>query len=119
MTHEFHAIYENGVLRPLTPLNLPELAEVAVTLHEANGADTPSPAELQQQQAALDAMFRDVDQLPQRSRGDGLSGRDHDQILYGSAKGFSSIQAPGLHDTSPTILTTQRRQIGLQTFQID
>jgi predicted DNA-binding antitoxin AbrB/MazE fold protein len=25
---EFHAIYENGVLRPLTPLGLPESTEV-------------------------------------------------------------------------------------------
>jgi predicted DNA-binding antitoxin AbrB/MazE fold protein len=28
MSQEFHAIYEHGVLRPLTPLNLPESAVV-------------------------------------------------------------------------------------------
>jgi predicted DNA-binding antitoxin AbrB/MazE fold protein len=28
MSEEFHAIYEHGILRPLAPLNLPELAEV-------------------------------------------------------------------------------------------
>jgi predicted DNA-binding antitoxin AbrB/MazE fold protein len=33
MSQEFHAIYEHGVLRPLTPLNLPELTEVTVILH--------------------------------------------------------------------------------------
>jgi predicted DNA-binding antitoxin AbrB/MazE fold protein len=34
MSQEFHAIYEHGILRPLTPLNLPESAEVAGILHE-------------------------------------------------------------------------------------
>lgn len=29
---EFHAIYENGVLRPLSPLGLPELTEVVATV---------------------------------------------------------------------------------------
>lgn len=86
MIHEFHAIYENGVLRPLTPLNLPELSEVAVTLQEEEGDSRPSAVELQQQQAALDAMFCEVEKLPQAPRNDNLSGRDHDQILYGSVK---------------------------------
>jgi predicted DNA-binding antitoxin AbrB/MazE fold protein len=34
MPQEFHAIYEHGVLRPLTPLNLPECAEVSGVLNE-------------------------------------------------------------------------------------
>jgi predicted DNA-binding antitoxin AbrB/MazE fold protein len=29
---EFHAIYENGVLRPLSPLGLPEATEVVATV---------------------------------------------------------------------------------------
>jgi hypothetical protein len=46
MSQEFHAIYEHGVLRPLTPLNLPESAEVTCTLHEKNGgAARPSSAD--------------------------------------------------------------------------
>lgn len=32
MGQAFHAIYENGVLRPITPLNLPESVEVIGTL---------------------------------------------------------------------------------------
>ncbi|MDZ4657753.1 MAG: antitoxin family protein [Bythopirellula sp.] len=32
---EFHAIYENGVLRPLSPLGLPELTEVVATVRPA------------------------------------------------------------------------------------
>jgi predicted DNA-binding antitoxin AbrB/MazE fold protein len=37
MSQEFHAIYENGVLRPLTPLNLPESAEVTGIVQQKNG----------------------------------------------------------------------------------
>jgi predicted DNA-binding antitoxin AbrB/MazE fold protein len=32
---EFHAIYENGVLRPLTPLGLPEATEVVASVRPA------------------------------------------------------------------------------------
>jgi len=43
MDQQFHAIYENGILRPITPLNLPERAEVTGVLHEKNGAgDKPT-----------------------------------------------------------------------------
>jgi predicted DNA-binding antitoxin AbrB/MazE fold protein len=37
MDHELHAIYENGMLRPLEPLDLPEAPKVIVTLREASG----------------------------------------------------------------------------------
>lgn len=90
MSQEFHAVYEHGVLRPLTPLNLPESAEVVGTFLVTNGAAKVAPqisaAELRQQQQALNAMFDEVDKLPQTPCSDGLSGRDHDQILYGSPK---------------------------------
>jgi predicted DNA-binding antitoxin AbrB/MazE fold protein len=90
MTQEFHAIYEHGVLRPLTPLNLPESTEVMGVLQEkdadAGATSQMDAAELKRQQDALNAMFREVDTLPQRPCNDGLSGRDHDQILYGSRK---------------------------------
>jgi predicted DNA-binding antitoxin AbrB/MazE fold protein len=90
MSQEFQAIYENGVLRPITPLNLPESAEVAGTLRETNGIGRefakPDTAALQRQQAALNAMFSEIDKLPQASSSDGLSGRDHDKILYGSGQ---------------------------------
>ena len=89
MSQEVHAIYENGALRLLTPLNLAELAEVAGTLHEETGGGprraAPKAEEIRRQQVALDAMFAEVDKLPQTPRNDGLSGRDHDKILYGSA----------------------------------
>jgi predicted DNA-binding antitoxin AbrB/MazE fold protein len=86
MSQHFHAIYEGGVLRPLTPLNLPESAQVTVEVHEQNGSTTATPADLESQQQELEAMFAVVDKLPQTPTGDGLSGRDHDQILYGQPK---------------------------------
>jgi predicted DNA-binding antitoxin AbrB/MazE fold protein len=94
MNQDFLAIYENGVLRPLTPLNLPEMAQVTGTLREDNGSaahnTTTDADELRCQQAALDAMFTAVDKLPQSPRHDRLSGRDHDRIL-------SSIPGPDSH----------------------
>jgi predicted DNA-binding antitoxin AbrB/MazE fold protein len=86
MSQEIHAIYEGGVLRPLTPINLPESTQVTVVVREQNGVTAVTPADLQRQQQALDAMFAAVDKLPQTPHNDGLSGRDHDQILYGSPK---------------------------------
>lgn len=44
MTYDFHAIYEHGVLRPLTPLALPESAEVTDTLHVTNGGAASPPS---------------------------------------------------------------------------
>jgi predicted DNA-binding antitoxin AbrB/MazE fold protein len=38
MSQEFQAIYEHGVLRPLSPLDLPEAAKVVVTLRDASAA---------------------------------------------------------------------------------
>jgi predicted DNA-binding antitoxin AbrB/MazE fold protein len=89
MSQEFHAIYEHGILRPLAPLNLPEATEVEVTLRvtasESNSAGQ-NGAELRHQKEALQAMFAEVDKLHQTPCNDDLSGRNHDQILYGSPK---------------------------------
>jgi predicted DNA-binding antitoxin AbrB/MazE fold protein len=89
MSQEFHAIYENGVLRLITPLHLQESVEVSGTLEETNivGENgTRGATDLDRQQRALNSMFAEVDNLPQTPRSDGLSGRDHDKILYGSGK---------------------------------
>jgi predicted DNA-binding antitoxin AbrB/MazE fold protein len=86
MSQEFNAIYEGGVFRPLTPLNLPESTPVTVVVQEPNDRTPCEAAELKHQQRALDAMFSVVDKLPQTPNDDGLSGRDHDQILYGTPK---------------------------------
>jgi predicted DNA-binding antitoxin AbrB/MazE fold protein len=89
MSQEFHAIYEHGILRPLTPLDLPEATKVEVVLRIA-GADSTvgddRKVEILRQNEALNSMFAEIDAIPQTPNGDGLSGRDHDQILYGSPK---------------------------------
>jgi predicted DNA-binding antitoxin AbrB/MazE fold protein len=86
MSQEFLAIYEGGVLRPLTPLNLPESVQLTVSVREPDGASTAAPEDLQRQQTALNSMFAEVDRLPQAGGEDGLSNRDHDHVLYGSPK---------------------------------
>lgn len=87
MSQSFQAIFENGVLRPLTPLHLPESARVWGTLDEPAVVETPvEPFDLKKQQESLDEMFREIDALPQAACNDGLSNRDHDKILYGSPK---------------------------------
>lgn len=83
MSQQIQAIFENGVLRPLTPLVLLEKSHVSVTVDEGSVATTDEVLR-RSQQDALNATFAAVDQLPQTPRNDGLSGRDHDQILYGS-----------------------------------
>ncbi len=90
MSQEIRAIFDNGVFRPLEPLDLPN--GTCVNLHigdDERGSDsilTPSHTELRNQQLALNTMFQDVDRLPQKPSRDGLSGRDHDEILYGARK---------------------------------
>lgn len=84
MEISFDAIYEDGILRPLTPLALPNHARVAITVN-ATSLQSSDDACLRQQMA-LDAMFKEVDALAQHDLKDGLSGRDHDQILYGTSK---------------------------------
>ena len=83
MIHQFHAIYENGILRPTSALNLPEATEVDGVLHEAGlgTQDSAAPAQISLQQEALNVMFGEVDQHAQAPRNDGLHGRDHDKIL--------------------------------------
>jgi predicted DNA-binding antitoxin AbrB/MazE fold protein len=62
MIQELHAIYEHGVLRPLTPLNLPESTEVIVTLRERGSEDEPEKTNhrLQSLLAALDGAHNDA-----------------------------------------------------------
>lgn len=84
MSQEYPAIYEGGIVRPLTALNLPEHTPVTVMVQNQPAPASSAPVDLQAQQQALDAMFDAVDQLPQSPATDGLSNRDHDEILYGS-----------------------------------
>jgi predicted DNA-binding antitoxin AbrB/MazE fold protein len=73
MTKEIEAIYEQGVIRPLQPLELPEGSrlDVIVITHEqpeTNG----NAAEILAEIAAL----------PLESSDNSFAGREHDSILY-------------------------------------
>ena len=73
MTKEIEAIYEQGMIRPLQPLELPEGArlDLIVITHEepkTNG----NTAE----------MLAEIAAIPLESSSDAFAGREHDSILY-------------------------------------
>jgi len=82
MTYHIDAIYDDGVLKPLAPLVLPDKSRVKLTVEsaEANGimADV-----LAKQQAALDEARCAVRAMKQHENKDGWSVVDHDKLLYG------------------------------------
>lgn len=80
MTFQIDAIYDGGVLRPLEPLDL--LDQTRVTLYVEPNSEQVSAQALADQQAALDALRKTIDALPQHRNNDGWSVRQHDDLLY-------------------------------------
>jgi len=76
MTTTIEAVYENGVLRPLTPLSLSEGQRVQVFVAPEEPA--------QPQDAAL--ILQKIASLPVEAPGDPFTSRDHDRVLYGSSQ---------------------------------
>ncbi len=74
MTTTIHAVYENGVLRPLTPLGLSEGQRVRVTVA---AEETPGVA-------GAAAVLAEIAALPVEGSGDPFTSRDHDRVLYGA-----------------------------------
>ena len=74
MTKHVEAVYEQGRLRPLEPLELPEGARLRIVLLTHPDADhtQQTPAETLTEIAAL----------PLEGASDLFSGRDHDSVLY-------------------------------------
>jgi predicted DNA-binding antitoxin AbrB/MazE fold protein len=73
MTKQLEAVYENGRLRPLEPLQLPEgtrLRVILITREEAG------------EQAAPARTLSEIAALPAEGAADSFSGRDHDSVLY-------------------------------------
>jgi predicted DNA-binding antitoxin AbrB/MazE fold protein len=87
MQATFTAIYENGVLKPLEPVNLKEHQVVSLSVV---GQEDPGPRESSQaidrQKAALAAMLEETAALPAEGPADAFSNRDHDLALYGWRK---------------------------------
>ncbi len=73
MTTTIEAVYEKGLLRPLTPLVLPEGQRVQVFVAAEESA--------QGQDAA--AILAEIAALPVESPADPTASRDHDRFLYG------------------------------------
>ncbi len=73
MTTTISAVYENGVLRPLAPLSLPEGQRVQVTVAREEAAEGQGAA----------AILAEIAALPVQGSGDPSTSRDHDKVLYG------------------------------------
>ena len=74
MTKQVEAVYEQGRLRPLEPLDLPEgarLRVIVVTGDEA-GVRRATPAE----------QLAEIAALPPEGAAEPFSGADHDAVLY-------------------------------------
>jgi len=73
MTKEIEAVYEQGLIRPLQPLDLPEGSrlDVIVITHEEPCTTTKAVE-----------ILADIAALPLEGSTDAFSGREHDSILY-------------------------------------
>ncbi|HEY4235608.1 MAG TPA: antitoxin family protein [Lacipirellulaceae bacterium] len=85
MSRIIPAIFDAGVFRPTVPVDMAEGTLVVVQV--ARGVEEPSaelpPEKLARQQAAIDEMLIEIENLPIEEPNDGFSGRDHDKVLYG------------------------------------
>jgi len=90
MDQEFQAIYENGILRLVKPLDLPEQTPVHGVVAGVSGivpsSESTNEEEIAQQRLALNAMKAKIESIPQAPSSDGLSNRDHDALIYGQRK---------------------------------
>jgi predicted DNA-binding antitoxin AbrB/MazE fold protein len=68
MSHPITAIYENGILRPLAPLNLPEQIKVEITIQVFDKSKQPSKPTMAELWSELDQInvFEPDIELPTR-----------------------------------------------------
>jgi len=73
MTKEIEAVYEQGIIRPLQPLELPEGArlDLIVITHEDDKNDGNAAK-----------ILAEIAALPLEGSSDDFAGREHDSILY-------------------------------------
>lgn len=83
MVQSFQAVFENGVLRPLEPLVLPENQPVWVSV---SSVASGSKEKIAAQKQAMDQLDAALSHISDRSPDDGLSAADHDAVLYGEPK---------------------------------
>ena len=82
MSQDFDAIYENGVLRPLKPVDLREHELVTVSVSPLVGESGSTLAIADKQREILLAFVAKVDSLADEGSADGYSNRDHDRLIY-------------------------------------
>jgi predicted DNA-binding antitoxin AbrB/MazE fold protein len=82
MIHDIDAIYDQGVFRPIAPLNLPAGTRVHLRVEEESGAEpaAPSSRQIPTLLERLKNVVGTVDDLPE----DSSSNLDH--YLYGTPK---------------------------------
>jgi len=82
MKEPIKAVYEGGVFRPTSPVNLPEGSEVEIIPPKLSGLQQPkrTPAEVR-------AMLKAIADLPPEGPNDDPHvARDHDHYLYGAPR---------------------------------
>jgi predicted DNA-binding antitoxin AbrB/MazE fold protein len=82
MTLHTDAIFEDGVLRPLSPLNLQEREVVSLSIVSTSEPAAPESVADRQRNVLL-AYVAKVESRPGAPAADGLSNRDHDRLIYG------------------------------------
>ncbi len=77
------AIYEDGVLKPLTPLSLEEHQRVCVSVSPEVDELSDQAGIVARQRRAMEELDVEMAKLPDNNPADGLTAADHDTILYG------------------------------------
>ncbi len=73
MTKEIEAVYEQGMIRPLQPLELPEGARLDLIVITHEQPETNGKAA---------KILAEIAALPLEGSSDTFAGREHDSILY-------------------------------------
>ena len=73
MTKEIEAVYEQGMIRPLQPLELPEGARLDLIVITHEQTETNGKAA---------EILAEIAALPLEGSSDTFAGREHDSILY-------------------------------------
>lgn len=80
MTQHIQAIFENGVLRPLEPLQLSEHQRVRLSISSVIDTDADGAT---RQKAAFAELDAELDKLPQSDQINPVDATDLDQSIYG------------------------------------
>lgn len=83
MTFQTDAIYEAGVLRPLTPLELEEHQMVSLVVSTTSERALPEAKAARQRDILMNYVAK-VESRPDETPQDGYSNRDHDRLIYGN-----------------------------------